>query len=89
MKIFFYQRFKDEIYSRWKLGDKVFLDRLCNYHPNIELFIELNSSKFLYTKCKNISSTYKFEVYQKNIKLFLPPTLKTLKEIQSMAIFFV
>ena len=34
-KPFFYHRFVDDIYSRWKLGDNILFDRLNNYHPNI------------------------------------------------------
>ena len=40
------RRFIDDIYSRRKLGDNVFFDRLNNYHPNIKLIIEVNISAF-------------------------------------------
>ena len=34
----FYRRFVDNIYSRWKLGDNVFFNRLNNYNPNIKTY---------------------------------------------------
>ena len=68
-KPIFYPRFADDIYSRLKLGDNVFFDQLNNYHPNIKLTIEVNSSKLLDTKLTNINGTSKFNVYQKKTKL--------------------
>ena len=68
-KAIFYHRFVDDIYSRWKLGDIVLLDRLSSNHRNIKLIIEVNPSKFLDTKLTNIDGTYKFNVYRKNTKL--------------------
>ena len=94
-KPIFYRRFVDDIYSRRKLGDNVLFDQLNSYHPNIELTIEVNPSKFLDTKLTNISGTYKFNVYRKNTKLpspwtYGPPKLQnTINEIQSMVIFIV
>ena len=72
----FYRRFVDDIYSRRKLGDNVLFDRLNIYHPHIKLTIEVNPSN---TKLTNINGTYKFNVYQKNTKLFSPWTSKTPK----------
>ena len=46
-KPIFYRRFVGEIYSRQKLEDNVLFDWLNNYHPNIELTIEVNPSKCL------------------------------------------
>ena len=40
----------DDIYSREKLRDNILFDRSNNYHPNIELTIEINPRKFLDTK---------------------------------------
>ena len=68
-KPIFYRRFVDDIYSWRKLGDSVPFDRLNNYHPNIELTIEVNPRKILDIKLTNINDTYKFNVYQKNTKL--------------------
>ena len=78
-KPIFYRRFVDGIYSRRKLEDNVFFDRLNSYHPNIKLTIEVNPSKFLDTKLTNINGTYKFNVYRKNTKLPSPWTSKTAK----------
>ena len=75
----FYRRFVDDIYSRRKLGDNVLFDELNNYHPNIKLTIEVNPSKILDTKLISINGAYKFNVYQKNTKLFSPWTSKTPK----------
>ena len=66
--VIFYQRFLDDIYSRWKLGDNVLFDRLNNYHRNIKLTKEVNPSTFLDTKLTNISGAYKFNVYWKKHK---------------------
>ena len=78
-KPIFYRRFVDDIYSRRKLGDNVFFDRLNSYHQNIKLTIEVNPSKVLNTKFTNINGTYKFNVYRKNTKLPSPWTSKTPK----------
>ena len=77
-KSIFYNRFVDDVYSRWELGDNVLFDRLNNYHPNIKLTIEVNPSKFLDTKLTNINCAYKFNVYRKNT-LLSPCTSKTPK----------
>ena len=69
----------DDIYSRWKLGDDVLLDRLNSYHPNIKFTIEVNPNRFLDTRLTTISGTYKFNVYRKNTKLLSPWTFKTPK----------
>ena len=78
-KPIFYRRFVDDIYSRRKLGDNVLFDRLNSYHPNIRLTLEVSPSTFLDTKFTNINGTYKFNVYQKKIKLLSPWTCKTPK----------
>ena len=46
----FYKRYVDDVYSKWikNQPDKL-LKKLNNYHPNIQLTIEVNSSKFLDT----------------------------------------
>ena len=62
-------RFIEDIYSRWKLWDNVLFDQLNNYHPNIELSIELNPSNVLDTKLTNINGAYKFNIHWKNTKL--------------------
>ena len=36
-KPIFYDRFLDDIHSRWILGDNVLFDRINNYHPSIKL----------------------------------------------------
>ena len=64
----FYRRFVDDIYSRRKLEDKVLLEPLNNYNPDIKLTIELNPITFLNTKLTKISGVYKFNVYQKKHK---------------------
>ena len=79
-KSIFYQRFVDDIYSRQKLGDSILFDQLNNYHPNIKLTIEVSTSKFLNIKLTNIISAYKFNVYQKNAKLYSPWTSKSLNK---------
>ena len=68
-KPIFYHTFVDSIYSRPKLGDNVLFDRLNDYHSNIKLTIQVNPSRFLYTKFTNINGAYKFNVYPKNTKL--------------------
>ena len=60
------------------LGGNVLFDWLNNYHSNIELTIEVNSSTFLNTNLTNINCTYKFNVYWRNTKLPSPWTSKTL-----------
>ena len=42
--------FVDDIYSKRKIGGDVLFKELNNYHPNIKFTIELDPSKFLYTK---------------------------------------
>ena len=78
-KTIFYLRFVDDIYSRRKLGGNVLFDPLNNYHPNIQLTIEVNLSTFLDTKLSNINGAYKFNVYRKNTKLPSPWTCKNPK----------
>ena len=78
-KPIFYCRFVDDIYGRGHLRDNVLLDRLNNYHPNIKLTIEVNSSMFLDIKLTNINGAYKFNIYRKNTKLPSPWTSKTSK----------
>ena len=84
-KPIFYRRFVDYIYSKRKLGEKVLVDRLNSYHPNIKL-IEVNSSNFLDTKLTNINDTYKFNVYRKNTKLTSPWTCKPPKRYKQNTI---
>ena len=60
-------------------GNQKTFDRLNNYHPNVKLTIEVNSSKFLDTKLTNINGADKFNVCQKNTKLPSPWTSKTPK----------
>ena len=67
-KLIFYCRFLGDIYSRRKLGDTVLFNRLHNYHPNIELTVEVNPSKFSDTKLTKINCAYKFNVYLENTK---------------------
>ena len=81
-KPIFYHRSVHDIYSITELGDNAFHDQLNNYHPNIKLTIEVNSTKFLETKLTNINSAYKFDVYQNNTKLPSPWTSKTPKRYQ-------
>ena len=64
----FYRRFVDDIYSRRKLEDKVLLQPLNNYNPDIKLNIELNPITFLDTKLTKISGVYKFNIYPKKHK---------------------
>ena len=78
-KPLFYRRFVDDIYSKWKLVYNVLFGQLNNYHPSIELIIEVNPSKSLDTKLININGAYKLNVYQKNSKPPSPWTSKTPK----------
>ena len=78
-KLIFYRRFVDDIYSRQNSGDNGLFDWLNNYHPNVKLTIEVNSSRFLDTKLTSISGAYKFNVYWKNTKIPSPWTSKTPK----------
>ena len=68
-----------DIYNRRKIGDNVLFKRLKNYHLNIKLTKELNSSKFIDSKLTNISGFYKLNVYKKSTKLPSPRTSKTPK----------
>ena len=61
-KPIFYRRFLDDMYSRRKLGDKIFFDKLNRDHPNIKLTIEVNASTFLDTKLTNIHGNYNFKI---------------------------
>ena len=56
-----------------------FFDQLNSYHPNIQLTIEVNPSRFLDIKLTNINGTYKFNVYGKNAELPSPWISKTPK----------
>ena len=75
----FYCRFVDEIYSRQKVGNSDFFDRLNNYHPKIKFTIKVNPRKSLGAKLTNINGAYKFNVYWKNTKLRSPWTSRNLK----------
>ena len=68
-KPIFHCKFVDDIYIRWKIGDRVFFDQLNNYYPNFKLTTEVNAGKILNTKLTNINGAYKFNVYWKNTKL--------------------
>ena len=85
-KPIFYHRSVHDIYSIAELEDNVFHDQLNNYHPNIKLTTEVNSTKFLETKLTNTNSAYKFDVYQNNTKLPSPWTSKTPKRYQQNTI---
>ena len=54
----FYRRSVDDIYSRRKKGDNVLFNLLNNYHPKIELTIEVSPVKFLDTKLTNNDGIY-------------------------------
>ena len=85
-------RFVDDIYSRWKLRENVFFDRLNNYHPNIKLTIEVNPSRFLDTKLTNINVSVNSTFIGKTQNYFQhgPPKLQNaINGIQSMVIFIV
>ena len=83
LKPIFYRRFIHDLYSRQKIGDNVLFDRLNNYHPNIKLTIEVNSSKFL-----PINSTF-IERTQNYLHRRPPKLQNAINEIQSMVIFIV
>ena len=51
-------------HTRQKLGEYILLDWLNNYYLNIKLTIELNPSKFLDTKLRNISGAYKLNDFK-------------------------
>ena len=83
----FYRRFVDDIYSRWKLGDNVLIDRLNNYHSNIKVTIEVNPSKFLDTKLTNIYHQRLLKKTQKYLNHGPPKLQNAVNEIQSVVIF--
>ena len=61
-------------------------DQLKSYHPNINLPIEVNPSKFLDTKLTKINGTYKFNIYLRNTKLPSSWTTKTPKRYKRITI---
>ena len=73
LKPVFYKRYVDGIYSRRK---KNCTDQLChelnNYHPNINLTIEINPKKFLYTQVITKNRKIETAVYRKSTKLTVP-----------------
>ena len=61
-------------------------DQLDNYHPNIKLILEVNTSRFLGTKLANINGALKFNFYQKNTKQPSQWTSKTRKRYKGITI---
>ena len=66
----FYRRFLDDTYRRRKKNelDELF-SKINSYHPNINLTIEINRSKFLDTKIAQNKNEIKFFPYYKDNKL--------------------
>ena len=68
LKRLFYKRYVDDIYSRHKKNctDQLYHE-LNNYHPNINLSIEVNPNKFLDTQVVTKNRKIETDVYRKSI----------------------
>ena len=89
-KPIFYHRFIDDIYSRRSFGDNALFDRSNSYHPNSELTIEVNPSRFLEpnspTSMVPINST-SIGKTQNYLHPGPPKLQNAIIQIQSMVIF--
>ena len=87
LKLIFYKRFVDDIYTKRKKGihDKLY-ERLNNYHPNIKLTIEINPNKFLDTEIIENKGVTETKVYRTTTKLPVPWSSKIPKRYKRNAI---
>jgi len=66
----FYRRYVDDIYNRRKKNtEDILFKELNSYHPNINLTVEINPTKFLDTKLICVNGVYKTMVNRKETKL--------------------
>ena len=81
----FYKRYVDDIINRRKKNqvDLLFND-LNNYHPNINLTLELNPKRFLDTNLEFENRILITSVYRKKLNYRLLGTPKYLKSINAM-----
>ena len=73
LKPLFYKQYVDDIYSRRKKNctDQLYHE-LNNYHPNINLTIEINPKRFLDTRVITKNGKRETAVYRKCTKLPVP-----------------